>query len=248
MRAVSDRSPEPVVLWQFDACWGQPSASPFCVKLETWLRMVGVPHRVEIVRGPPRSPNRKAPYVELPGGRIIADSGVVIDQLGAELGCSLDEGLDPAQQATVTAFTRLLEDHFYWAIVWDRWIIPEHWPHTRRAYFGGLPWPVRRLVPALIRRGMVRVFDGQGFGRMPEARIEARIEQDLDALEAQIGDGEHVLDRPSRLDATAHGFVLGALRTPFDGPLRRAVERRASLVRFCERVEARWWPEGVGAG
>lgn len=32
-----------VTLYQPPGAWGIPSVSPFCVKLETWLRMAGVP-------------------------------------------------------------------------------------------------------------------------------------------------------------------------------------------------------------
>ncbi|MDX1406576.1 MAG: Tom37 metaxin N-terminal-like domain-containing protein, partial [Saprospiraceae bacterium] len=49
------------------------------------------------------------------------------------------------QRAIATAVTRMLEDHLYWAITWDRWMLDEHWALTRRAYFGWMPAPLRWL-------------------------------------------------------------------------------------------------------
>lgn len=231
----------PILLWGTPPCWGLPSTSPFCVKLESWLRMAGLPYEARVLRGLPRSPTGKVPYVELEGGRIVADSGVIIDTLTAERGVTLDAGLSARERALATAVTRLLEDHFYWAIAWDRWIPPTHWAKTRVAYFGALPGPLRWLVPPLARRGVRRAFHGQGFGRMDEAAILSRAARDLEALAGLLGEQEHLLGRPSSVDATIHAFVASALRPPFDGPLQRATARHASLTAFCERFEQRWW-------
>ncbi len=233
---------EPIIVWQIDGCWDLPSASPFCIKLQAWLRMAGVAHEVRALRGRPRSANGKVPYVQMPDGRMIGDTAMIMDTLSAERGLTLDEGLDERQRATATTITRMLEDHFYWAIVWDRWILSEHWPRTKSAYFGWMPPPVRWLVPVVARRGVRRAFDGQGFGRMSDDQIVARIEQDLDALSSWLRDAEHCLGRPSSLDAIVYAFLTSAMRTPFDGPLRRAVAGRDELVTYCDRFEARWWP------
>lgn len=234
-------SGSPIILWQSPPCWGLPSSSPFSIKLESWLRMAGIAYEPRVLQSLPRSPTRKIPYVDLPDGRLVADSGVIIDTLTAERGVGLDAGLDERARGLATAVTRLLEDHFYWAIAWDRWVPPSHWAQTRVAYFGKLPGPVRWLVPPLVRRGILRALHGQGFGRMTDAAIMARVERDLDALSALLGEREHLLGRPASVDATLYAFLACALRPPFDGPLQRAVARHAGLVAYCERFERRFW-------
>jgi Glutathione S-transferase N-terminal domain len=43
----------PIKLFQFPRMFGIPNLSPFCCKLETWLRMAGVPYEVvDTPRGP----------------------------------------------------------------------------------------------------------------------------------------------------------------------------------------------------
>ena len=38
-----------IKLYQFNPAWGLPNPSPFCMKVETYLRMVGLPY--EVVNG-----------------------------------------------------------------------------------------------------------------------------------------------------------------------------------------------------
>lgn len=65
----------PIVLRQTPPCWGMPSTSPFCIKLESWLRMAGLAYEARVLKGPPRSPNGKVPYVELPTAGCCATRG-----------------------------------------------------------------------------------------------------------------------------------------------------------------------------
>ena len=232
-----------ILLWQSAPCWGLPSGSPFCIKLEAWLRMAGLAYEARVIDGLPRSPTRKIPYVELPDGRLLADSGVIIDILSAERDVPLDRRLDARARGLAVAVTRLLEDHLYWAIAWDRWVPPAHWRQTRVAYFGGMPGPLPWVVPPIARRGVLRALHGQGFGRLSEAAILARAARDLDALVALLGEQEHLLGRPAAIDATLYAFLASALRPPFGGPLQAAVAARPSLVALCDRFERRWFPE-----
>jgi len=230
-----------LILWQSVPCWDMPSTSPFCIKVETWLRMANIAYEPKVISGPPKSPNKKVPYVQRPDGSIVADSGHIIATLTAERGVTLDDGLDARQRADALAITRLLEDHFYWAIAWDRWVPDAHWAQTKKAYFGYLSWPLPWLVPPLLRRSVIRSLHGQGFGRMSDDTIVARAQADLDALATVVGDAEHVLGRPSSLDATVYAFVEAATRPPWSGPLKAAAERHDNLMRFRDAIRQRWF-------
>ncbi len=203
--------------------------------------MVEIPYRAQVLRRPPRSSNGKVPYVELSDGTIVADSHAIIASLTASRGVILDDALGADLRAQVALLTRMLEDHFYWVVVWDRWAVAEHWPLTRQAYFGTLPVPLRWLVPPIARRGVRAALRGQGFGRMPGEAILERARQDLAVLSQVLGEREAFLGRASSVDATAYAFLSAALRPPFDGPLQHAVARHANLVAFCERMEQRLW-------
>ena len=52
-----------IVLHQFKSFFGLPNASPFCMKLETYLRMAGLPFEIPAasVRAIGRAPKGKLP-------------------------------------------------------------------------------------------------------------------------------------------------------------------------------------------
>ncbi|MCB9763254.1 MAG: glutathione S-transferase family protein [Alphaproteobacteria bacterium] len=233
--------PDPIKLHIMPPCWGLPSASPFVLKLQTWLRVVDIPHETCVLSGPPRSPTGKVPYIEEADGTLICDTPVIMAHLTERFGVTLDEGLSEADQARATLLQRLFEDHLYWAMVTWRWRVDEGWAHSRVGYFGGLPPVVRDVAPWFIRRQVMQAQHGQGFGRMPLEQIWARVEQDLRALSVTLGDQEHFLGRLSTIDATAYGFLANLALEPHDSPLKDRIQAHDNLVAFVERMKARWW-------
>ena len=99
-----------VTLYQFPRAFGLPNPSPFCMKVETYLRMAQVPHTCRYGMYQLRAPKRKLPYIVDDDGRIVADSHFIIDHLKATRGDPLDATLTPAQRTQATAILRLLED------------------------------------------------------------------------------------------------------------------------------------------
>lgn len=136
-----------ITLYQFPPAYGLPNASPFCMKVETYLRMAGLPYRSEYGFHIPKAPKGKLPYIE-DDGRVIADSGLILDYLKATHGNPLDGHLSPAERATALAFVRLLDEHFFWAGgVQPRWVEAAGWQVTRAAFFQGLSGPMALIVP-----------------------------------------------------------------------------------------------------
>jgi len=106
-----------IKLYKFKACWGLPDPSPFCVKVETYLRMVAVPYeRVECATMF-KAPKKKLPYLT-DGGRTIPDSGFILDFLKATFGDTLDGRLSAEERARGHALRRTLEESLYWPMVY----------------------------------------------------------------------------------------------------------------------------------
>jgi glutathione S-transferase len=237
---------QPIEVHALPAIWGSPSPSPFAIKLLTWLRMAGVPHVLRPLRGPPRSATGKIPYVVLADGRTLHDSGLVIATLASERGIDLDSGLDPAARATGHALRRMLEEHTYWAGLYDRWIADAGFPHTARDYFAHLPAVARAILPRMLRRRMRAYLHAQGTGRHPPEVIAASAQADLAALSDVLADRAHVLGPLSTVDATAVGFLWAFQANPFPSAVGSALTEHENLVAYLARMRARWWPEGPG--
>ena len=69
-----------ITLYQFPPAWGLPNASPFCMKVETYLRMCNLPYTTVNVLNPAKGPKGKLPYIT-DGSNIVADSGLILDYL-----------------------------------------------------------------------------------------------------------------------------------------------------------------------
>ena len=69
--------------------WGLVSVSPFCLKLDAFLRMTGIPHRSVTAATPFAGPKKKAPWIEHEG-RKIGDSTLIILYLKERFGVDAD--------------------------------------------------------------------------------------------------------------------------------------------------------------
>jgi glutathione S-transferase len=222
--------------------WGLQSPSPFCLKLETWLRIAGIPYTPLILDKPPQSKTGKVPYMLLDDGSILADSNVIIRTLARERGIDLDDQQAPEQQARAHAVLRLVEESMYFTGVWERWMLPAYWHITRDGYFGTLPGPMRALFAGLVRRKIKAVLHGQGTLRYEPEEILARGAADIRALSALLGQQAYFHGlRPGVADASAYGMLANVLAYPGATASKAAVEACPNLVAFCRRIESAYW-------
>lgn len=232
-----------IKLIQFAPALGLPNASPFCLKLETYLRMANVPYEIPPVTMAAfsKAPKGKMPYIE-DNGKLIADSAFIIAHLKARYGDPLDANLTPEQRAISQAFTRLLEENLYWAVVYARWIEPAGWAITRPAFFNTMPAPFKWFVPTLARRGLVKSLHGHGMGRHSREEIYAIGQRDITALADYLGEKKFFLgESPSSVDATVYGFLANLIWAPIENPLKEHAKQYPQLEAYCTRMRDRYF-------
>ena len=230
-----------IKLHQFAPAWEIPNLSPFCVKVETYLRMAGLPYEV-VAAIPPQGPKGKLPFIE-DNGRRIADSRFIIEYLKHTYGNSVDGHLTLPEQAASNAMQRLIEDDLFWPFVFARWgKRDENWAENKRAIFGKLPPVVRSLVLVLARRQMLKELRGQGMGRHTEAEIYQLGRQDLSTLSDHLAEKPWFMGvKPTTLDASAFGILVNILWCPIESPLKEHLSALTNLTAFCERVRERYY-------
>ncbi len=230
-----------IKLHQFAPAFGLPNASPFCMKVETYLRMAGLPYQLVNSGDVLRAPKGKLPVID-EDGTVVADSSFIIEHLKARYGDPLDSGLTPPQRALALALQHLFEDSLYWALLYTRWIEGPGWALTGPAFFGALPVPVRWVLPPLARRGIRAELRGHGMGRHRPAEIHAIGCRDLTAVADLLGEQPFLLgDSPCSIDATAYAFLANVLWAPLDSPLQRHARTRPTLEAYCQRLKARYF-------
>jgi glutathione S-transferase len=215
------------------------NASPFCMKVEVFLKLAGLPYTVNDHTLPMRLPKGKLPALR-DGDTLVCDSQTILEHLQQHHADRLPPALRQAASGTDHALRRMVEEHLYFAMLWLRWIDDTGFAATAPAFFGALPWPLRALLPPLVRRKMRRDLVGQGMGRHAADEIAARARADLDAAQALLAARPFFGgDEPGAIDATLYAFLANVLFVEIDSPVRRHLQAMAPLVAYCERLQAR---------
>jgi len=237
-----------VVVHELRGAWGLASISPFCLKLQTWLRIAGIPYSSVAAATPFGAPKGKLPFIEH-DGRRIGDSGFAIDYLSQRLGRDPDASLDTITRGTAVALRRMVEENLYWTLVYDRWMVEENWRSFRDVVLGGVPAAVRPLIAPIARRGVRKQLVGHGMGRHSAEEIHAIGRRDIGALADVLGDRPFFLgDVPTGFDAVAYGFLANILEVPIASPVKDEGLRRASLPAYLARMRNRFWSAPRAAG
>jgi hypothetical protein len=121
---------KPVKLFQFPRMLGIPNLSPFCCKLETWLRITGTPYEIVETPDPRKGPKRKLPFIEDAGTRI-ADTSIIIDHLKRTRGVDPDARLDASQRTIALLVQRTLEEHYAFVVAYTHLVRDEGVRYTR---------------------------------------------------------------------------------------------------------------------
>jgi glutathione S-transferase len=230
-----------LIAYHLPGAWGLPSVSPFCLKLDAWLRMAGIEHESVIATTPFGGPKGKAPWIEH-NGRKIGDSTFIILYLKEQYGVDPDVHLTPEQRGLAVAIQRLIDENLYWVMVNDRWNTPDNWPILKSTVLGGIPAPIRAIMAPIARRGVLKQLKGHGLGCHSTAEIAAIGKRDLEALAAILGDKPFFFgEMPSETDAVAYGQLANIQCVEFSSPMKAVMAEHSNLVEFIERFRERYY-------
>jgi glutathione S-transferase len=236
---------EPIKLFQFPRQFAIPNVSPFCCKMETWLRIAGIPYEVIDTPNPRKAPKGKVPFID-DGGLRLGDSSLIIDHLKKTRGVDPDAHLDAGQRATALAVQRMIEEHFVFVILYTHFIRDDGWQLMRHT-FDGVPAFIRPLVAAMVRGQMRKILKFQGVGRHTDAEIIDSGRRDWQAVLTLFGDGPFFFGaEPTTIDATLFGALATTLRTPVPSPIRDFLLGQPKLVAHTELMRQRFFPEFAG--
>jgi hypothetical protein len=116
---VRDWKQDLIYLVQFARCPVIPSPSPYCLKLELWLRFTKLNYINVSNNFKFGSSKGKLPFIEV-NGRQIPDSYFIINNLKTMFNVDIDKNLTEKELATATAYTALLEESLIRVIMYYR--------------------------------------------------------------------------------------------------------------------------------
>lgn len=212
-------------LFQFPAPEFFPNFSPFCVKLETYLKMAEIPYKNVYTLNLKRNSKKLMPYVEFEG-QIRGDSTLIIDWLVETYGDKVDFWLSAEQKAVSLAFISMVENHIVPFGVYYRWVDARGWPQFRNLVFAKAPKWVKWLVAGHMAKKVKLRLNLQGIGRFTEDEMMHLVSKDLTALSTFLGEREFFFgDKPSQLDISVFSIFGNVFRAPIETSLKELTQK-----------------------
>jgi glutathione S-transferase len=211
--------------------------SPFCLKLEMWLRMAELPHKVRFadIR---KAPKGKIPWIHDDNDNVtMGDSGLIIDHLKTRYGVKMDDHLSAEQRALSVAIQRMLEEHLYFGALVTRWGSDSSYDYVLRFFKKILPPVIGGLIMKKVRKQVLSQAHFQGIGRHNERDLDVLMRSDIDALSTFLGDKKFIHgDTPTSIDAVSYGFLANLMWVPWDNSLKAYAREKSNLVSYLERL------------
>ncbi len=235
-----------IKLYSFGASFGVMDPSPFVVKVDAFMKMAQLPY--EVISSADNlkiAPKGKLPFIidhTADGENTIADSQAIAEYLIQKYQVSLDEHLSPEQQAQAYLFTKSLDENLYWCLVYSRWVLDDTWPLVKEAFFGGLPWPIKVIVPSIIQKKVRKNLYGQGIGRHTKDEILAITDKSFASLSTLLGSKDYFFgNKPSSFDATVYSILCQFISVDCNNEFNEKARSYLNLVQFCQRIEQAYY-------
>jgi len=247
---VQDFEEDMVYLFQFTRSPQIPSISPFCLKLESWLKLHGIKYQNVDHKCKFRSKKGLLPFIEL-NGEEIADSNMIIETLSKKFEKEMPAELSQDQKNVQHAMIAMVENHLHWTTVYWR---SKDVDNILKGYKLNLQTAIGSKAPASIlnfyfkytfcRKGLKKVR-ANGMGVHTAEEIENFGKKDLQTLSEMLGEKEFFFgDEPAMLDMVVFSHVaqLVMVDKEFSCPLRDYLEADCTnLVGLVNRIKDRCW-------
>ncbi|XP_062591143.1 failed axon connections homolog isoform X2 [Saccostrea cucullata] len=211
-----------------------PSLSPFIIKLETFLKMAGIPY--QIVRDYKLGPKGKVPWMEY-NGKAMGDSQLCMEYLTEELNVDIDDHLSTTERAIGTSFQRMVDEHTYWLMVHWRWAF-DNKKCLKQANWGLLALSVAKYIQK-------RATYTQGVGRHTKPELMNILRKDFRALSNFLGTKKYFFgDKVSSVDCSIFAQLSQFLwHLPESEPNIMLKDEFSNLCDYCERMKSALWKD-----
>lgn len=234
-----------IKLIQFPRPANRPSFSPFCLKLETYFKLAGVPFENSFTVSTGKTTKKKLPVI-LDDGNLIEDSTFIIEYLNKKYQIDLDGHLTSEQKAIAKAFQWLCEKSIVDIVVYFRWVDPNNWPKFRDVIFYGAPWLIKATVANGMASSIKKTLYKHGMGRFSEAEKMKILDDNLNAISTYLGNKKYFFgDQVSSIDATIYSHLVQVRPRDVVHQFNGVLDKYPNLVNYLKKFETTHWPEFV---
>lgn len=198
------------------------SCSPFCLKLELYLKAMDLNYQNHFSLEFNKSPTGKMPYIETMGKKF-ADSNLIIAMLEKHNKLNLDQHLSAEQKAIAHAFIRLCEDSLYWVGIYSRWADKDNYTWKKEFIEStGLPKAMANIVYPVAKRNILRQLKANGISNLTNNEIYSKAEKDLQAIANFLDSRQYFFNHKlSIVDIVVFSFIINMI----DGSCGKRLEK-----------------------
>ena len=213
--------------------------SPFIYKMETWLRLAGIPYEI-VQRCPTQimadAPRGTVPYVEIDGEKL-GDSHHIIAHLKELHNDPLDDArLTPEQHAQGHLIQELCEHEILYILGHDRWVAGDYKTYGE-FFLAAMPEEARGQAIEEFQKFVEERTMGWKIGRFELEIIHEMLRKDLDVLTLCLGDGPWLFgDKPTTYDTAMFGQIASLVHFPLPNPSTLISREYPALVKYCDMV------------
>ena len=234
-----------IKLYQFPSPKCFPNFSPFCVKLETYLKLANIPYENVFTLSMKKNPKKLIPFIEI-NGKIMGDSTLIIDFLKTQYGDRVDHHLSKEQQAISYAFISMIENHMYPFGIYFRWVDKIGFSQFRELVFAKAPKIIKLIIGNTLSKKIARRLHLQGISRFTLEEMMHIVSGDLEALSTYLGDKPFFFgDRPSLLDIVSFAMIGNTSLIPIETALKALTlePRFSNLVEHARKMLTIFYPD-----
>ncbi|CAD7705474.1 unnamed protein product [Ostreobium quekettii] len=217
------------------------ASSPFVAKVELFLRIMGIDYDADFNMNGPKG---KIPWITH-GDVVLGDSTFIIEYLKNTYKGKLKikEPETPQHKAINNSCLHICEGNLVYGIAYYRFLNPSGFAESKKFFDSLIPIPMRWFFPYLFQRTVRKNLYQQGLTRHSENDVNAILTASFSALSTFLGDQPYFLgDEPCETDCIVFAPLEGYLYDGTDTPGARLVRQFPNLVRFVDRLRARYFP------
>uniref|UniRef100_A0A7E4V5U7 GST N-terminal domain-containing protein n=1 Tax=Panagrellus redivivus TaxID=6233 RepID=A0A7E4V5U7_PANRE len=228
-----------VYLYQFHRTSTTPNPSPFCIKVEAFLRYHKIKYQ-NVFTQFQRSREGLLPYIVL-NGEEIPDSQLILQRL-QEIH-EIEPNLSPHEKAIARAVDRTVDNSlanaiFYYKVIYNK-------DSLFKVLSSLMPYLLAKLSFDRIYELTHHRLSAINFLKLPEPAIRSGLEDDLDALQQLMGEKPFLFgEEPVDADFALLGQLTSIYFTPYNKPIEGMLDEKYPILKnFLTRFLSDLFPE-----
>lgn len=232
-----------IQLVQYPKSENFPSVSPFCLKLETYLKATETPYENKVTVSTAKTKKKKLPVIK-DGNELIEDSTFIIEHLQKKHKIDLDQNLTDEQKSITQAFKWLIERNIVNIVMWFRWADEKNWPKFRDIIFAGAPWIIKATIANQMAKKVKKTIWDMGIGRFTDTERLHLLNQDLKAISDYLGNKKYFFgDTFHSIDCILYAALVQIEKSNYTPQLNPVMDQYPNLKKYVATVSEKYWPE-----